>query len=185
MFSILDNQTNGLSLTWKILTVVVLILLFMKNIGPMLFDVYTDGELVSLYYFVMSSPHYEVRLAKFLPTLYGTDRWEPVVEETKTMKHWYGFSPEELFWLTLIPFLLPMMTNFFHSIDFIISNKIDEMVASKKMRVVIKILMLIIFPLWPVFILIMEMTQRFFKKNSKSFPERNQAAQHISILQAQ
>ena len=114
MFSILDNQTNGLSLTWKILTVVMLILLFMKNIGPMLLDVYSDWELVSLYYFVMSFPHYEVRLAKFLPTLYGTDRWEPVVEEMKTMKHWYGFSPEELFWLTLIPFLLPMITNFFN-----------------------------------------------------------------------
>ena len=99
----------------KVLTFQLLMLLVsasvLKKLGPMFLDIFTDGKLVTLYLSFVTNVYESATWPKLFPDYFGTEEWDKILDELRSLENWYGMSAKLLlYYITLwcqMPIILP------------------------------------------------------------------------------
>ena len=138
------------------LLILALILLILKEQSLSALDLYTDISITKTYASFLSHRYDESLSWKTLfPKQFQSDRWAAIEDQLRSFKNWYGMSAQDMFYYTLAPIILSIGFNFVECLEFVISRKNDHVIF-KKLRILVKVMVMMGFPVWPIVILILE-----------------------------
>ena len=162
----IETTADAMTKPMKCILILTLFGTIIKALVSTVSDITSDVT-VAINYNSFESQYPNQSLAQLFPEHSQSGRWDVILDQVRSFKHWYGMTSQELCYYTLGPILLPMVLIFIESFEYVFSEKMNQVVVvTEKMGYFVKALTIICFPLWSVIVSCLGSVFTFLEKTS-------------------